>query len=93
MLEAWQRNVDTSLTQRMEKIACRASITSKPMTLASVPSTTGVTKRRRNSGWRASSQRLSLQKALATFDYLYLSGISLAILSPTSRDQAAVFYW
>ncbi|SUG53336.1 2-dehydro-3-deoxygluconokinase [Salmonella enterica subsp. diarizonae] len=86
MLEAWQHeNVDTSLTQRME-IVCQVSITSKPTTLASVPSTTGVTKRRRNSGWE-SEQTAAICKSLATFDYLYLSGISLAILSPASRDK------
>jgi 2-dehydro-3-deoxygluconokinase len=37
--------------------------------------------------WLESEQAAAICEALATFDYLYLSGISLAILSPASRDK------
>jgi 2-dehydro-3-deoxygluconokinase len=37
--------------------------------------------------WLESEQAAAICEELATFDYLYLSGISLAILSPTSRDK------
>lgn len=37
--------------------------------------------------WLESEQSAAICETLATFDYLYLSGISLAILSPTSRDK------
>ena len=37
--------------------------------------------------WLESEQSGAICKTLATFDYLYLSGISLAILSPASRDK------
>lgn len=37
--------------------------------------------------WLESGQAAAICEELATFDYLYLSGISLAILSPTSRDK------
>lgn len=61
MLEAWQHeNVDTSLTQRMEN-RLPGLYYIEPMTLASVPSTTGV-RAAANSGWRASSQRLSARR-------------------------------
>ncbi len=38
-----------------------------------------------SSGW--SDRAAAICEELATFDYLYLSGISLAILSPASRDK------
>ncbi|KNC94464.1 sugar kinase [Trabulsiella odontotermitis] len=37
--------------------------------------------------WLESEQAAAICEELATFDYLYLSGISLAILSPASRDK------
>ena len=37
--------------------------------------------------WLESEQAAAICETLATFDYLYLSGISLAILSPTSREK------
>ena len=37
--------------------------------------------------WLESEQSAAICEELATFDYLYLSGISLAILSPASRDK------
>ncbi|ALR78538.1 sugar kinase [[Enterobacter] lignolyticus] len=37
--------------------------------------------------WLESEQSAAICETLATFDYLYLSGISLAILSPASRDK------
>lgn len=37
--------------------------------------------------WLESEQSAAICEELATFDYLYLSGISLAILSPSSRDK------
>lgn len=37
--------------------------------------------------WLESEQAAAICEELATFDYLYLSGISPAILSPTSRDK------
>ena len=37
--------------------------------------------------WLESDQASEICEALATFDYLYLSGISLAILSPASREK------
>lgn len=53
MLEAWQsEQVDTSLIQRMEN-RLPGLTTLKPTLPASGPSTTGVTKPRPNSGWRA----------------------------------------
>lgn len=36
--------------------------------------------------WLESEQSAAICEELANFDYLYLSGISLAILSPTSRS-------
>lgn len=38
--------------------------------------------------WLESDAAAAICEELATFDYLYLSGISLAILSPTSRGAA-----
>ncbi|MEO3991525.1 2-dehydro-3-deoxygluconokinase [Pseudocitrobacter cyperus] len=37
--------------------------------------------------WLESEEAATICEELATFDYLYLSGISLAILSPTSREK------
>lgn len=37
--------------------------------------------------WLESAQSAAICEELATFDYLYLSGISLAILSPESREK------
>jgi 2-dehydro-3-deoxygluconokinase len=37
--------------------------------------------------WLESEQSAAICEELATFDYLYLSGISLAILSPQSREK------
>lgn len=37
--------------------------------------------------WLESDDAAAICEELATFDYLYLSGISLAILSPASRDK------
>lgn len=37
--------------------------------------------------WLESEQSAAICEELATFDYLYLSGISTAILSPASRDK------
>ncbi|BBQ81788.1 TPA: sugar kinase [Kluyvera ascorbata] len=37
--------------------------------------------------WLESEQSAAICEQLANFDYLYLSGISLAILSPSSRDK------
>ncbi|MER1975747.1 sugar kinase [Pseudocitrobacter faecalis] len=37
--------------------------------------------------WLESDEAAAVCEELATYDYLYLSGISLAILSPTSREK------
>ncbi len=37
--------------------------------------------------WLESAESAAICEKLATFDYLYLSGISLAILSPASREK------
>ncbi|WP_312951540.1 sugar kinase [Superficieibacter sp.] len=37
--------------------------------------------------WLESAESAAICEKLATFDYLYLSGISLAILSPSSREK------
>lgn len=37
--------------------------------------------------WLETSESAAICETLATFDYLYLSGISLAILSPSSREK------
>ncbi|MFP1455535.1 PfkB family carbohydrate kinase [Escherichia coli] len=85
MLDAWHgENVDTSLTQRMEN-RFRAFTALKPTAPANVRSTTGGTKPPPNSA--ESEQSAAICEELANFDYLYLSGISLAILSPTSREK------
>lgn len=86
MLEAWQHeNVDTSLTQRMENRL--------PGLYYIETDDTGERTFYywRNEAaakfWLESEQSAAICETLATFDYLYLSGISLAILSPTSRDK------
>lgn len=86
MLESWQgENVDTSLTQRMENRL--------PGLYYIETDSTGERTFYywRNEAaakfWLESEQSGAICKTLATFDYLYLSGISLAILSPASRDK------
>lgn len=86
MLDTWQaENVDTSLTQRMEN---------RLPGLYYIE--TDATGERTFYYWRnEAAARYWLESAdadaicaqLATFDYLYLSGISLAILSPQSREK------
>ena len=86
MLEAWQsEHIDTSLIQRMEN---------RLPGLYYIE--TGDTGERtfyywRNEAaakfWLESEDAAAICEALSTFDYLYLSGISLAILSPTSREK------
>ena len=86
MLEAWQsEKVDTRLVQRMAD--------RMPGIYYIETDDTG---ERTFSYWRneaaakfwlESEQSAAICKELATFDYLYLSGISLAILSPTSREK------
>lgn len=57
MLDSWQQeNVNTDLIQRMAD-RLPDCITLKPMTPASAPSTTGATRRRQSSGWRAIARR------------------------------------
>lgn len=86
MLDAWQtENVDTRLIQRMaDRMPGLYYIE------------TDDTGERTFSYWRneaaakfwlESDQAPAICEELATFDYLYLSGISLAILSPASRDK------
>ena len=86
MLESWQReNVQTDLIQRMaDRLPGLYYIE------------TDDTGERtfyywRNEAaakfWLESEQSAAICEELATFDYLYLSGISLAILSPTSREK------
>lgn len=84
MIEAWQaENVDTRLTQRMENRL--------PGLYYIETDETGERTFYywRNEAaakfWLESEQADAISKELATFDYLYLSGISLAILSPESR--------
>lgn len=86
MLESWQgENVDTSLTQRMENRL--------PGLYYIETDSTGERTFYywRNEAaakfWLESEQSAAICEELATFDYLYLSGISLAILSPASRDK------
>lgn len=80
MLESWQgENVDTSLTQRMENRL--------PGLYYIETDSTGERAFYywRNEAaakfWLESEQSAAICEELATFDYLYLSGISLAILS------------
>ena len=84
MLESWQaENVDTGLTQRMENRL--------PGLYYIETDETGERTFYywRNEAaakfWLESEQSAAICEELATFDYLYLSGISLAILSPASR--------
>lgn len=85
MLDAWQsESVDTTLTQRMENRL--------PGLYYIETDSTGERTFYywRNEAaakfWLESEQSAAICEELATFDYLYLSGISLAILSPASRD-------
>lgn len=86
MLEAWQsENVKTSLIQRMENRL--------PGLYYIETDSTGERTFYywRNEAaakfWLESENTAAICEELATFDYLYLSGISLAILSPTSREK------
>ncbi|ESN49374.1 sugar kinase [Enterobacter sp. MGH 16] len=86
MLEAWQsEHIDTSLIQRMENRL--------PGLYYIETDDTGERKFYywRNEAaakfWLESEDAAAICEALSTFDYLYLSGISLAILSPTSREK------
>lgn len=86
MLESWQaENFDTSLTQRMENRL--------PGLYYIETDSTGERTFYywRNEAaakfWLESEDAARICEELATFDYLYLSGISLAILSQGSRDK------
>ena len=86
MLEAWQsEHVETSLIQRMENRL--------PGLYYIETDSTGERTFYywRNEAaakfWLESEDAAAICEALSTFDYLYLSGISLAILSPTSREK------
>ncbi|MDX6019321.1 sugar kinase [Scandinavium sp. V105_16] len=86
MLEAWEsENVDTRLIQRMEN--------RMPGLYYIETDETGERTFYywRNEAaakfWLESEQSAAICEELATFDYLYLSGISLAILSPASREK------
>ncbi|MEG5561088.1 sugar kinase [Enterobacter roggenkampii] len=86
MLEAWQSEyIDTSLIQRMENRL--------PGLYYIETDDTGERTFYywRNEAaakfWLESEDAAAICEALSTFDYLYLSGISLAILSPTSREK------
>ena len=86
MLDAWQaENVDTSLTQRMENRL--------PGLYYIETDDTGERTFYywRNEAaaryWLESDNADAICAQLADFDYLYLSGISLAILSPASREK------
>ncbi|HEX4503452.1 MAG TPA: sugar kinase [Scandinavium sp.] len=86
MLDAWQNeNVDTRLIQRMAN--------RMPGLYYIETDETGERTFYywRNEAaakfWLESEQSAAICEELATFDYLYLSGISLAILSPASREK------
>ncbi|MCU6667400.1 sugar kinase [Enterobacteriaceae bacterium H4N4] len=86
MLDAWQsENVDTSLIQRMENRL--------PGLYYIETDSTGERTFYywRNEAaakfWLESDSAAQICEELANFDYLYLSGISLAILSESSRDK------
>jgi len=86
MLDAWQsENVDISLTQRMENRL--------PGLYYIETDSTGERTFYywRNEAaakfWLESDSAAHICETLAHFDYLYLSGISLAILSPESREK------
>lgn len=89
MLDAWQaEDVDTSLTQRMEN--------RMPGLYYIETDDTGERTFYywRNEAaarfWLESPEAEAICAKLAHFDYLYLSGISLAILSPSSREKLLV---
>ncbi|HDC4371164.1 MAG: sugar kinase [Enterobacter cloacae] len=86
MLDAWQsEHIDTSLIQRMENRL--------PGLYYIETDDTGERTFYywRNEAaakyWLESDGADAICETLSTFDYLYLSGISLAILSPTSREK------
>lgn len=86
MIDAWRaENVDTSLTQRMENRLPGLYY------IETDDSGERTFYYWRNEAaakfWLESEQADSICEELATFDYLYLSGISLAILSPDSRHK------
>ncbi|MGP3590672.1 sugar kinase [Vagococcus sp. WN89Y] len=86
MIDAWHaENVDTSLTQRMENRLPGLYY------IETDDSGERTFYYWRNEAaakfWLESEQADSICEELATFDYLYLSGISLAILSPDSRHK------
>lgn len=86
MLDAWQHEaVDTSLTQRMEN---RLPGLYYIETDSSGERTFYYWRNEAAAKfWLESEQSAEICEKLATFDYLYLSGISLAILSPGSRAK------
>ncbi|MDF7758291.1 sugar kinase [Kosakonia cowanii] len=86
MLDAWQQEaVDTSLTQRMEN---RLPGLYYIETDSSGERTFYYWRNEAAAKfWLESEQSAAICEQLATFDYLYLSGISLAILSPGSRAK------
>ena len=86
MLESWQReNVQTDLIQRM---ADRLPGLYYIETDESGERTFYYWRNEAAAKfWLESEQSATICEELATFDYLYLSGISLAILSPTSREK------
>ncbi|WP_449556583.1 2-dehydro-3-deoxygluconokinase [Huaxiibacter chinensis] len=86
MLDAWQaENVNTALIQQMENRL--------PGLYYIETDSTGERTFYywRNEAaakfWLESDRAAAICEELATFDYLYLSGISLAILSPSSREK------
>jgi len=86
MLDAWQQEaVDTRLTQRMEN---RLPGLYYIETDSSGERTFYYWRNEAAAKfWLESEQSAAICEQLATFDYLYLSGISLAILSPGSRAK------
>jgi len=86
MLDAWQQEaVDTRLTQRMEN---RLPGLYYIETDSSGERTFYYWRNEAAAKfWLESEQSAAICEQLATFDYLYLSGISLAILSPGSRTK------
>ncbi|WP_317179707.1 2-dehydro-3-deoxygluconokinase [Lelliottia amnigena] len=86
MLEAWQsENVQTSLIQRMENRLPGLYYIETDRT----GERTFYYWRNEAAAkfWLESEDSAAICEELATFDYLYLSGISLAILSPSSREK------
>ncbi|MNB88793.1 2-dehydro-3-deoxygluconokinase [compost metagenome] len=86
MLDAWQsENVDTSLTQRMEN---RLPGLYYIETDSSGERTFYYWRNEAAAKfWLESDSAAQICEELANFDYLYLSGISLAILSQSSREK------